>query len=35
VLALLCSLPPLATVWFERLATRNGKMPRQQVVPAT
>ncbi len=35
VLALICSIPPLATVWFERLATRNDKLPRQQAVPAT
>ena len=35
VLALACSVPPLATVWFERLATRNDKLPRQQAVPAT
>jgi integral membrane protein len=34
VLALLCSVPPLATVWFERLATRNERLPRQQAVPA-
>jgi integral membrane protein len=34
VLALVCSVPPLATVWFERLATRNDKLPRQQAVPA-
>jgi integral membrane protein len=34
VLALICSIPPLATVWFERLATRNDRLPRQQVVPA-
>ena len=34
VLALVCSVPPLATVWFERLATRNGKLPVQQGVPA-
>jgi integral membrane protein len=32
VLALVCSVPPLATAWFERLATRNGKLPRQQAV---
>ena len=32
VLALVCSVPPLATVWFERLATRNGLLPRQQAV---
>jgi hypothetical protein len=34
LLALLCSVPPLATVWFERLATRNRRLPRQQAVPA-
>ena len=34
VLALICSVPPLATVWFERLATRNDRLPRQQAVPA-
>jgi integral membrane protein len=34
VLALVCSVPPLATVWFERLATRNDKPPRQQAVRA-
>ena len=32
VLALACSVPPLATVWFERLATRNGRLPRQPAV---
>jgi len=32
VLALACSVPPLATIWFERLATRNGRLPRQPVV---
>jgi integral membrane protein len=34
VLALVCSVPPLATVWFERLATRNDKLLRQQAVRA-
>ena len=34
VVALVCSVPPLATVWFERLATRNERLPRQQAVPA-
>src|SRR3954470_16009156 len=34
VLALVCSVPPLATVWFERLATRNDRLPRPQAVPA-
>jgi integral membrane protein len=32
VLALACSVPPLATVWFERLATRNGRLPQAQAV---
>src|SRR3954465_6492329 len=27
VLALVCSIPPLATLWFERLATRNDRLP--------
>ena len=35
VLALVCSVPPLATVWFERLATRNDRLPRQQALPAS
>ena len=35
VLALVCSVPPLATVWFERLATRNDRLPRQQAAPAS
>jgi integral membrane protein len=35
VLSLICSVPPLATVWFERLATRNDRLPRQQAVPAS
>jgi integral membrane protein len=34
LLALVCSVPPLATVWFERLATRNDRVPRQQAVRA-
>ena len=34
VVALICSVPPLATVWFERLATRNDRLPRQQAVAA-
>ena len=34
LLALVCSVPPLATAWFERLATRNERLPRQQAVPA-
>jgi len=32
LLALVASVPPLATVWFERLATRNDRLPRQQAV---
>lgn len=28
VLALLASIPPLATIWFERWATRAGRLPR-------
>ena len=35
VLALICSIPPLATVWFERLATRNDRLPRREAVPAS
>ena len=34
VVALVCSVPPLATVWFERLATRNDRLPGHQPVPA-
>ena len=34
VLALVCSIPPLATVWFERLATRNDRLPVAGAVPA-
>lgn len=34
VVALVCSVPPLATVWFERLATRNGRLTRQRVPAA-
>jgi integral membrane protein len=34
VLALVCSVPPLATGWFERLATRNDCLPRREAVPA-
>jgi integral membrane protein len=35
VLALVCSVPPLATVWFERLATRNDRLPATRVVAAS
>ena len=34
-LALVCSIPPLATVWFERLATRNDRLPGRELVPAS
>src|SRR3954466_4878971 len=34
-LALVCSIPPLATVWFERLATRNDRLPGRALVPAS
>lgn len=33
LLALVCSVPPLATVWFERVATRNGRLPQRDPVP--
>lgn len=33
-LALLASIPPLATVWFERRATRTGDLPAGESVPA-
>ena len=35
VVALVCSVPPLATVWFERLATRNDRLPGPRAVPAS
>lgn len=34
LLALVASVPPMATVWFERRATRTGRLPRPEVVPA-
>ena len=34
VLALVASIPPLATVWFERRATRAGQLPRGEAVAA-
>jgi integral membrane protein len=34
LLALVCSVPPLATVWFERLATRNDRLPGPRAVSA-
>ena len=33
-LALLASVPPLATLWFERRATRTGQLPTAEAVPA-
>ncbi len=30
--ALLAGVPPLATVWFERWATRRGELDRREVV---
>jgi len=34
LLALVASVPPLASVWFERRATRTGPLPRNEPVPA-
>ena len=34
LLALVASIPPLATVWFERRATRSGDLPSAGAVPA-
>jgi integral membrane protein len=34
LLALVASVPPLATVWFERRATRAGQLPQTEAVPA-
>jgi integral membrane protein len=34
VLALAASLPPLATAWFERRATRRGDLPSGDAVSA-
>ncbi|WP_081788577.1 DUF3817 domain-containing protein [Candidatus Blastococcus massiliensis] len=33
VLALAASVPPLVTVWFERWATRTGRLPAADAVP--
>jgi integral membrane protein len=35
LLALVASVPPLVTVWFERWATRSGRLPSRDAVPAT
>jgi integral membrane protein len=34
LLALVASVPPLATAWFERRASRNGRLARADAVPA-
>ena len=34
LLAFAASVPPLATIWFERYATRTGRLPRREAVPA-
>ena len=34
LLALAASIPPLASVWFERRATRTGRLPQTQAVAA-
>jgi integral membrane protein len=34
VLALVASVPPLVTVWFERRATGRGELPSGDAVPA-
>ncbi|MGY1827286.1 MULTISPECIES: DUF3817 domain-containing protein [unclassified Blastococcus] len=34
LLALAASVPPLATVWFERWATRTGALPAREALAA-
>ena len=34
LLALVASVPPLATLWFERRVTRSGDLPSSGAVPA-
>jgi integral membrane protein len=34
LLALVASVPPLASVWFERRASRSGDLPSAGTVPA-
>jgi integral membrane protein len=34
LLALVASIPPLATIWFERRASRTGALPRSEAVAA-
>jgi integral membrane protein len=33
LLALAASVPPLVTIWFERWATRTGRLPAADAVP--
>jgi integral membrane protein len=35
LLALVASVPPLCTVWFERWARRTGRLPVERTAPAT
>ncbi|MET0765776.1 MAG: DUF3817 domain-containing protein [Blastococcus sp.] len=35
LLALAASVPPLVTIWFERWATRSGRLPSRDAVAAT
>lgn len=34
LLAVAASVPPLATVWFERRATRSGQLPTREALTA-
>jgi integral membrane protein len=34
LLALVASVPPLASIWFERRATATGRLPRAETLPA-
>ena len=35
LLALAASVPPLATLWFDRWATRTGRLPLPQAAPTS
>jgi len=35
LLALAASIPPLVTIWFERWASRTGRLPARDAVPTT
>ena len=35
VLALAASVPPLATLWFDRWATRTGRLPVPEAAPTS